>query len=70
MNILYSFVAGFSLRSKMFPRNSGVGSIRAAFTFSSANHNLMYVGAKTAKGWLKTKLSINNLSERVVLRGT
>jgi hypothetical protein len=50
MDILYSFIAGFSLRSKMFPRNSGVGSIRAAFTFSSANHNLIYVGAKTAKG--------------------
>jgi len=56
MDILYSFVAGFSLRSKMFPRNSGVGSIRAAFTFSSANHNLMYVGATTAKGWHENKV--------------
>jgi hypothetical protein len=56
MDILYSFVAGFSLRSKMFPRNSGVGSIRAAFTFSSANHNLMYVGAKIAKDWHENKV--------------
>jgi hypothetical protein len=50
MDILYSFLAGFSLRSKMFQRNSGIGSIRAAFTFYSANHNLFYIGAKTAKG--------------------
>ena len=56
MDILYSFIAGFSLRSKMFRRNSGVGSIRAAFTFSSANHNLVYIGAKTAKGWQENKV--------------